>query len=136
MIKFKSILVAIIALIIFTSSSNAQVLTASYNVNSEDPMVVKYLGDDGAYLLFHVALASNKVNNALFAIEDKTEGELYSAAFATSIKTQTVKIEKKKDDQVLNFKLVVGKTTFIKSFSANTRIVETTTVTEADLTKL
>ena len=105
-------------------------------MNAEEPIKVKYLGDDGEYLLFQVTLQANSPAFGIFEIEDKKEGELYSSNLETNFKVQTVKIEKRDDGQVLNFKLMAGKKTYSKSFSVNTSLVETTTVSEADITKL
>ena len=44
-------------------------------VNAEEPLTVKYLGNDGAYLLFEVAVRSADQNTISLGISDKTEGE-------------------------------------------------------------
>jgi hypothetical protein len=136
MTKLKNIAVAVAALVIFTNITYAQAVKASYSVHAEEPLKVTYLGNDGEYLLFTVTLQSNEPSKAKFSIEDKNEGEIYSSGLAASLKTTTVKIEKQAADQVLNFKLVLGKETYSRSFSVNTNLVETTTVEERDLTKL
>ncbi|MEP7108092.1 MAG: hypothetical protein ABI760_08915 [Ferruginibacter sp.] len=136
MTKFKNIVVAAASLVIFTNITHAQAIKASYSVSAEGPLKVTYLGDDGDYLLFQVTLQSADLKRGVFAIEDKNEGELYSSGLTTNLKTSTIKIEKRKDDQVLDFKLYLGKKTYSKSFSVNTSLVETTTVAETDITKL
>ena len=136
MTKLKNIAVAVAALVIFSNITNAQAVKTSYSVIAEEPLKVKYLGDEGEYLVFAVTLESSKVTNAKFAIVDDAEGELYSSFVGTSLNAKTVKIEKKDADQVLNFKMTVGKKTYSKAFFANTNLVETTTVEETSITKL
>ncbi|MEP7108093.1 MAG: hypothetical protein ABI760_08920 [Ferruginibacter sp.] len=134
MTKLKNIAVALATIVIFTNITHAQALKANYQVNYEEPMAVKYLGDDGDYLLFQVTLQPEIPGNALFAIADKKEGVFYTSR-NPHFKVQTIKIEKK-DDQLLNFRLVIGKKTYSKSFSVNTKMIETTTVAERDITML
>jgi hypothetical protein len=135
MTTLKNIAVAVASMVIFTNITNAQTVKASYSANYEEPIAIKYLGNDGDYLLFRVSLQAPVSGSTYFEITDKTEGELYSSNLAANFKVQTIKIEKK-DDQELSFKLVVGKRTFSKSFSVNTSTVETTTVSENDITRL
>ena len=136
MSNLKNIALAIASVVIFSNITNAQAVKANYSVSAEDPIKVKYLGDDGEYLLFQVVLQSKTPANTLFAIEDTNEGELYSSAMSNNFKVQTVKIEKRINSQVLNFKLVSGKKIYSKSFSVSTSLVENTTVAETDITKL
>ena len=136
MTQLKNIAVAVASLVIFSNVTNAQAIKASYSVNAEEPMKVKYLGDDGEYLLFQVTLQAKTPATSVFAIDDQSEGELYSTFLADTNKVQTVKIEKKAEGQVLDFKLVSGKKTYLKSFSVNKTLVETTTVAETAVTKL
>jgi hypothetical protein len=135
MSKLKNIAVAVASIVIFTSITNAQVVKASYSVKAEEPMAVKYVGNDGNYLTFEVSVEPTISTNALFEIADKNEGELYTSTLAPNAKTKTIKIEKR-EGQVLDFKLVVGKNTYTKSFSVNTNSVETTTVSESNFTIL
>ena len=134
--NLKNIAVAVASVVLFSNITNAQTLKASYSVNYEEPLKVKYLGDDDAYLLFEVTLQSNAPLNTLFAISDKNEGEFYSSFLSAGFKPRTFKIEKHGDNQVLDFKLVAGKITYLKTFSVNTSTVEKTTVAEHDITKL
>lgn len=134
--NLKNIAVAVASVVLFSNITNAQTLKASYSVNYEEPLKVKYLGDDDAYLLFEVTLQSNAPANTLFAISDKNEGEFYSSFLSAGLKPRTFKIEKHGDNQVLDFKLVAGKRTYLKTFSVNTSTVEKTTVAEHDITKL
>ncbi|MEP7141827.1 MAG: hypothetical protein ABI707_03095 [Ferruginibacter sp.] len=136
MTTLKNIVLAAVSFVIFSNITHAQAVKASYSKNAEEPLKVKYLGDDGEYLLFQVTLQSSDHAKAKFAIEDKTEGEIYSSGFVTDLKVSTVKIEKKDADQVLNFKLIFKMKTYSKSFSVNTNLVKTTTVSEGDITRL
>ncbi len=136
MTTLKNIAVAVASIVIFTNVTYAQqAVKASYSVNYEEPLAVKYIGSDGDYLTFEVSVKPAVSGNAVFEIEDRNEGELYATKLASNFKVKTIKIEKRKD-QVLNFKLVVGRTTYTKSFSVNTNKVETTTVAESDITML
>lgn len=134
--NLKNIAVAVASVVLFSNITNAQTLKASYSVNYEEPLKVKYLGDDDKYLLFEVTLQANAPSSTLFAISDKIEGEFYSSFLSTDIKPRTFKIEKRGDNQVLDFKLVAGKKTYLKTFSVNFSTVEKTTVAEHDITKL
>ena len=135
MSTLKNIAVVVASIVIFTNITNAQAVKASYSVKAEEPMAVKYLGNDGNYLTFEVSVEPTVSGTALFEIADKNEGELYTSNLAANSKTKTIKIEKR-DGQVLDFKLVVGKNTYTKSFSVNTNRVETTTVEESSVTIL
>lgn len=136
MTNIKNIAVAVASVVLFSTITNAQTLKASYSVNYEEPLKVKYLGNDENYLLFEVTLQSNAPTNTLFAISDKNEGEFYSSFLASGLKPRTFKIEKHGNDQVLNFKLMAGKKTYVKTFSVNTSVIEKVTVAENDITKL
>lgn len=140
MTKFKNIAVAAVLLVIFSNITYAQSEKAAYpvntSVNAEEPLKVTYIGDDGEYLIFQVTFQSNAPEKGRFVIADKNEGQIYSSVLATNSKVETVKIERSDADQVLNFKLVLGKKTYSKTFSVNTSLVETTTVSEGDITKL
>jgi len=135
MTTLKNIAVAVASIVIFTNITNAQAVKASYSVNYEEPMAVKYIGSDGDYLTFEVSVKPAVTGNAVFQIEDRNEGELYTTKLASNFKVKTIKIERR-IGQALNFKLVVGKTTYTKSFSVNTNKIETTTVSESDITIL
>jgi len=135
MTTLKNMAVAVASLVIFTNITNAQTAKTSYSVNFEEPMKVKYLGDDDGYLSFEVSFTSESPKKSRFIIEDKNETELYSSFFESSPKKQTVKIDKT-DVREIYFKLFVDKKMFSKSFSVNTSLVETITVAENNLTKL
>jgi hypothetical protein len=142
MTKLKNIVIAIGSILVSTTITQAQTtitheqaLIAVHPVSYDEPLAVKYIGNDGEYLTFQVIVQSAIPGNALFTIVDKEKGELFSSKFTPNYKVQTVKIEKT-GDQELNFKLVVGKEIYSKSFSVNTNRVESTTVTENDITLL
>lgn len=135
MTTLKNIAVAVASLVIITNITNAQTAKSTYSVNYEEPMKVRYLGDDGEYLSFEVTFTSVSPKKSRFIIEDKNDAELYSSFFESSPGKQTIKIDKI-DLNALNFKLFVDKKMYSKSFSVNTRLVETITVAENDLTKL
>ncbi|WP_301922734.1 hypothetical protein [Ferruginibacter sp.] len=136
MTKLKNIAVAFATIVIFANITNAQTPKASYTVNAHEPLKVKYLGDEDKYLLFEVTLQSENFAKPLFIISDKNEGEFYSASLSTGVAPRTFKIEKRGEDQVLNFKVVLGKTQYVKTFVINTSTVEKTVVAEHDITKL
>ena len=132
MTKLKNIVLAVISLVIFSNITHAQ---TSKTGSSGEPLTVKYLGTDDVYLHFEVTMELPNPSKAVFAVEEKNEGELYSSLVRKNHKVQTVKIEKGSYD-ALNFKLVVGKKTYSKSFAVNTSLVESTLVTASDITKL
>ena len=136
MTTLKNLAVAAASLVIFSNITQAQTLKASYTLNANEAFKVKYIGDEGEYLVFKVTLDAPKTANAVFSISDKKEGELYSSYYTGSTNVKTVKIEKTGNSQVLDFKMVVGKKSFSKSFVANTSVVETINVTENSVTKL
>ena len=136
MTTLKNLAVAAASLVIFSTITNAQTSKANYTVKANEPFKVNYMGDEGAYLVFEVTLDNAKSTNAVFAIYDKNEGELYSSLFGTKSNIKTIKIEKTDNDQVLDFKVILGKKAFSKSFVANTSLVETIDVIENSVTKL
>jgi hypothetical protein len=136
MTKFKNIAVALATIVIFANITNAQTPKASYTVNAQEPLKVKYIGDEEKYLLFEVTLQPANEAKPLFVISDKNEGEFFSSPLTPGTKPRTFKIEKRGENQVLNFKLVVGKTAYVKTFAVNTSTVERTVVAERDITRL
>lgn len=136
MTNLKNIAVAMATLVIFNNITNAQTPKASYTVNAQEPLKVKYMGADDKYLLFEVTLLAENPVKPLFEISDKNEGQFFSSTLDRSAAPRTFKIEKRGEDQVLNFKLVVGKTAYVKTFAVNTTTIERTTVAERDVTKL
>ena len=134
MTKLKNIAVAIASIVIFTNITQGQTTPEKSSfVNYEEPMAVKYLGNEGDYLAFRVTVQADLAANASFVVADQTEGDLYSSGLTSGDLVKTIKIEKR-DGQVLDFKLVVGrKTTFLKSFTVDTKEEEKTTVAEGDV---
>jgi hypothetical protein len=135
MTTLKNILAVAASLVIFTNSTHAQTVKSTFSETNAVPMQVKYLGDEGDYLRFEVTMQTENPSKAVFAIEDRNEGELYSSILRTPFKVQTFKIEKGVY-QSLNFKLINGKNSYTRSFSVIRSLVETTTVSECDITKL
>ncbi len=135
MTKLKNIAVALAAIIIFTNITHAQVSKAKYSVNYEVPLKVKYLGNDSNHLTFQVTVLSQIPDNAFLVITEKYEGVVYTSFFTPTFKVQNVKI-KKGDDQELNFKLVIGKQTYWKSFFVNTSNAKKITIAERGITML
>lgn len=113
----------------------AQKSLSNYSVGAEEPLTVRYLGNDGAYLLFEVTVRSTDRQIASLDIIDKVEGELFASSFRSDLKVQKIKIERR-DNQLLDFKLGLGKSTFIKSFNVKNSTVENTTVSENHLSRL
>ena len=116
---------------------NAQtaIPTSYATVDNSNGFGVKYLGSDEAYLVFEVKIEAPVLEGASFKVEDGNEGVLYSTNQKDIATLKRVKIEKK-DYQALNFKLVIGKKIYSKSFAVNTSMIERTTVAESDITKL
>jgi hypothetical protein len=137
MTKLKNIAVAIASIVIFTNITQGQTLEKKgLPVNYEEPMAVKYLGNDGGYLTFRVTVNADMAPKTSFVIADQREGDLYSSTIKPGEVVKTIKIEKR-DGQVLNFKLVVGsKTAYLKSFSVDTKEEEKTIVSEGDISRL
>jgi hypothetical protein len=133
--KLTTILVALAAILVLSNSVNAQALQASFSVNEQAPFAVKYLGNDEKYLTFRIAVAPTVAKRSILVISDKSEGEIYVTGLNSSFAYKTIKIEKR-EGQELSFKLVSGGKTYSKSFSVNTSNVETTTVSERDITRL
>ena len=114
--KFKKIALTFVALVIAATTLNANPVDTTSSHLKEDPFTVKYIGNDGDYLLFQVIVNSEKSNRTSFEISDKSEGEIYSANINSNYKVQTLKIEKR-DNQELDFKLVIGKEVYSRSFA-------------------
>ena len=133
--KLTTILVALAAILVLSNSVNAQALQASYSVNEQAPFAVKYLGNDENYLTFRIAVEPTLAKRSTLVISDKIEGEIYVTGINSRYAYKTIKIEKR-EGQELSFKLVSGGQTYSKSFSVNTSNVETTTVSERDITRL
>ncbi len=117
MSKLKNLTAALIAFVVLSATANAATIDSTgVSFPAEEPFSVKYLGNDGEYLLFEVVMKSNDTKHTSLAVSDTEAGELYSSPIRSSYKVQTMKIEKTTDQQ-LNFKLVVGTNVYNKSFS-------------------
>ena len=112
--KFKKIVLTFVALVIAATTINANPLDGG-NPKGKEPFTVKYLGNDGDYLLFQVIVNAEENKAVKLAVSDKTEGEIYSSNIE-NYKVQTFKIEKR-DNQKLDFKLLIGKEEFLRSFA-------------------
>jgi hypothetical protein len=111
--KFKKIVLTFVALVIAATTINANPLDGGNQ--GKEPFTVKYLGNDGDYLLFQVIVNAEDNKDVKLAVSDKTEGEIYSSNIE-NYKVQTFKIEKR-DNQKLDFKLLIGKEEFLRSFA-------------------
>ncbi len=137
--NLKKVTAAVASLVLFANIANAQTaIPTSYQVNEvaniTEPFAVKYIGSDDDYVLFEVSVKSSTPADATFQLADSEEGALYSAGFKAGA-VKTIKIEKR-EGQVLNFTLVLGRKVYSKSFSVSTSQVESTLVSENDITKL
>ena len=131
MTTIKKTALALSVIVLLASKSFAtpstDTATAVNNVIvAEEPLDVKYLGEEGDYLIFEVAIKSVDRKTSSFVLTDKIEGEIYSAKFSKD-KVQTIKIEKT-GNQELDFTLTVGNETFSKSFNVQPTVVLTTIV--------
>lgn len=120
MTKIKNIAVALSAIVLFAGNSfagtgSATAVTAVYEEPSAELLSVNYLGEDDNFLYFQVSVKKGANKNVSFAVNDETEGELYSVIL-NSDKIQTLKIEKR-DGQHLAFNVKAGKKSYSKSFT-------------------
>ena len=131
----KIIAVAIASFVITANTASAQAIQANYAVKAAEPLTVKYLGSDDAYLMFEVTVNAADAKTAVLGVSDKKEGELYAENIRFTAKTQKIKIEKR-DSQELEFKLSLGGSSYNKSFSINTTRVANTVVAETGVAAL
>lgn len=124
--KLKNIVLTLVAMVISATAINAESIYPANTDKGAEPFTVKYIGNDGDYLLFQVIVNSNNTKETSFAVSDKSEGEIYTSHIESTYKAQTFKIEKR-DNQELDFKLVIGKEVYSRSFA----ILSTVTVEEA-----
>lgn len=113
--SLKNIALTLVALVLTVTAINANPVTPETPAKAE-PLSVKYIGNDGEYLLFQVIVNADNAKNSSFAISDKSEGEIYSSHMPKGYKVQTMKIEKR-DNQELDFKLKIGNEVYSKSFA-------------------
>ncbi len=114
--KFKNMVLTLVAMVISATAINAKTIDPINTVKVAEPFTVKYIGNDGDYLLFQVIVNSNNTKETSIAVSDKSEGEIYSSDIKSTYKAQTFKIEKR-DNQELDFKLVIGKEVYSRSFA-------------------
>lgn len=114
--QVKNIALALVAILISATAINATPVTPETPNKGAEPLSVKYIGNDGDYLLFQVIVNANDAKTSSFQISDKNEGEIYNSRIQGNYKVQTLKIEKR-DNQELDFKLKVGKDVYSKSFA-------------------
>jgi len=124
--KFKNIVLTLVAMVISATAINAESIYPANTDKGAEPFTVKYIGNEGDYLLFQVIVNSTNTKETSFAVSDKSEGEIYAAHIESTYKAQTFKIEKR-DNQELDFKLVIGKEVYSRSFA----ILTTVTMEEA-----
>jgi len=123
--KFKNMVLTLVAMVISATAINAKTIDPVNPYKGAEPFTVKYIGNDGDYLLFQVIVNSNNTKETSIAVSDKLEGEIYTSYIESTYKAQTFKIEKR-DNQELDFKLVIGKNVYSRSFA----IVSTVTMEE------
>ena len=113
------------ASLVTTVNAQTAIPVSNKTTTSTEPLTVQYLGSQDDYLVFRVEIKTGDVNQSVFKIEDAIEGELYSKTIYAGSKYQVVKIEKR-DDQVLDFKLVSEKKVYVKTFTTenNTKIYQ------------
>ena len=114
--NFKNIAFALIALVVSVTAINAKSLNPANAFSGEEPFTVKYVGNEGNYLIFKVIVNSDNTSNTSFGISNKSEGEIYSENIKSPSKTQILKIEKR-HDQDLDFKLKIGQEVYSRSFA-------------------
>jgi hypothetical protein len=117
MTTIKNSAIALLVTVLFASNSFATNVinpVPAVTATSENPLSVQYIGEEDGYLFFQVSVNTLEAKKASLSINDKNEGEIYSAALSNN-KTQTLKIEKR-ENQELNFQLQIGKNNFSKSF--------------------
>jgi hypothetical protein len=121
MTKIKNIVLTLVTLLISVTAITAAPVNPANSFSGDEPFTVTYVGNEGDYLVFQVVVNSDNTKNTSFKISDKAEGEIYSANIRSDNKVQTMKIEKR-DNQELDFKLVIGKEIFSKSFAVLTTV--------------
>jgi hypothetical protein len=129
--KIKNIMVSFIAIVLFTTLANAQSVIATA---AQEPLTVKYIGNEEGFLLFKVAINLPGSNFSILKINDKADGEIYSNNIKNVVGVQTFKIEKR-EIQELRFTLYSGKKVFTKLFSTDIKNIEKITVTETEIVK-
>ena len=114
----KKVLTVIVSLVLLMNTGVAQSVNNGGNTFVDEPLTVKYLGEDDTYLLFQVTIKTDNATTSFLQINDDAIGEIYSKKVAVHSSTIKFKIEKT-DYQLLSFYLVSDRKTFAKSFSQN-----------------
>lgn len=117
MSTLKNSFAALIAFVLLSATANATTIDSTgTNFPAEDPITVKFLGNDGEYLLFQVVMKSTDAKHTSLEVVDKEAGKLYTSSINSNYKVQTMKIEKTYQQQ-LDFNLVIDGKVYSKSFS-------------------
>ena len=114
--NLKNIVLTLVAMVISATAINAKSIDPVKTAKGAEPFSVKYIGNEGQYLLFQVVVNSDNAKQTSFAVTDKAEGEIYSSQIQSNYKAQTFKIEQR-ENQELDFKLVIGKEVYSRSFA-------------------
>jgi len=127
----------IIAAGIFTLllNANAQHVQTPGTMKGEQPLQVKFIETQGNWLVFTVEVRSDAAILPTLSVDDAIEGELYSQRLKTGSKLQTMKIEKR-EDQVLDFKLVAGNKVYVTSFTTYAGVIKQANPNESSIAGL
>jgi hypothetical protein len=124
MTNIRSTALTLSAIVLFAASSFAgttnKATTDSF-ATIEAQVSVEYLGEDDSYVVFQVSVNEGENKTAALEINDRFEGEIYSAKFNTA-KKQTLKIEKRRN-QELSFTVKIGNEAYSKSFTMMPTVV-------------
>jgi hypothetical protein len=116
--KTKTIVLATSLMMLLTGSAiaaNPTPFVKHSTPPSNNPLTVDFLGEDANYLIFRITVNTASNQSVSIAVNDKVEGELYSAEI-NSNKVQTYKIEKRAY-QELDFQLQIGGKIYSTSYS-------------------
>ncbi|MBC7686984.1 MAG: hypothetical protein H7211_02270 [Aquabacterium sp.] len=116
MTKFKDMVFTMAALVISGASVNARQAKRTFAQFAKEPFTVRYMGDEGNYLLFQVIVNADHNKKTSLQILDKTAGRIHVAHVTPEPQIQTLKIAKK-EKQELDFKLMIGNEMFSRSFA-------------------
>jgi hypothetical protein len=129
----KKMVAMLTAVALVISTVSAQPVGKSVKGLPGEPLTVKYVGSDDDYLTFEITITTANVKYSELQINDANDGSLYAEILKSTSKTETVKIEKKDDNQNLRFELIAGDKKYFKSFEVNTKVIEKTTVLEGSI---
>ena len=91
-------------------------VSAGNCIEVAEPLTVRFIGSQDDYLVFRVEIKTGNVDHSILQIEDAVEGELYSSRINSNSKFQVMKIEKR-ENQVLDFKLISNKRVYTKTYT-------------------